>query len=96
MVRGFPCFKRQNGQGLLPVTNNRRLFGFASGATTFCTLDLASGYYQIELEESDRMKTAFITRYGLFEHTRMGMGLCNAPATFQFCRLKHGNPRTIS
>jgi hypothetical protein len=28
-------------------------------------------------------KTAFITRYGLFEHTRMGMGLCNAPATFQ-------------
>jgi hypothetical protein len=53
------------------------------GATTFCTLDLASGYYQIELEESDRTKTAFITRYGLFEHTRMGMGHCNAPATFQ-------------
>ena len=53
------------------------------GTTTFSTLDLASGYYQIELEPNDRKKTAFITRYGLFEHTRMGMGLCNAPATFQ-------------
>ena len=53
------------------------------GTTTFSTLDLASGYYQIELEPDDRRKTAFITRYGLYEHTRMGMGLCNAPATFQ-------------
>ena len=53
------------------------------GTTTFCTLDLASGYYQIELDEVDRKKTAFITRYGLYEHTRMGMGLRNAPANFQ-------------
>jgi hypothetical protein len=35
------------------------------GTTTFSTLDLASGYYQIELEPDDRRKTAFITRYGL-------------------------------
>lgn len=44
---------------------------------------MASGYYQIEINEEDRRKTACITRYGLFEHLRMGMGLCNAPATFQ-------------
>jgi hypothetical protein len=44
---------------------------------------MASGYYQIELDEESRQKTAFITRYGLFEHTPMGFGLCNAPATFQ-------------
>jgi hypothetical protein len=44
---------------------------------------MASGYYQIEFDEESRQKTAFITRYGLFEHTRMGFGLCNAPATFQ-------------
>ena len=54
-----------------------------SGTEYFSTLDLASGYYQIELEEESIKKTAFITKYGLFEHTRMGFGLCNAPATFQ-------------
>lgn len=47
------------------------------------TLDMASGYYQIMIHPDDREKTAFITRYGLFEHTRMSFGLCNAPSTFQ-------------
>lgn len=44
---------------------------------------MAFGHYQVEIAEEDRKKTAFITRNGLLEHTRMGMGLCNAPATFQ-------------
>lgn len=49
------------------------------GAKFFSTLNMASGYCQVEIGK----KTAFITRNGLFEHTRMGMGLCNAPGTFQ-------------
>lgn len=53
------------------------------GTKYFATLDMASGYYQIMIDKADRPKTVFITRYGLFEHTRMGMGLCNTPATFQ-------------
>lgn len=44
---------------------------------------MASGYYQLKMHDEHCRKTAFITKYGLFEHTRMGMGLCNAPATFQ-------------
>ena len=49
----------------------------------FSTLDLASGYWQIEIAPEDQKKTAFITKYGLFEHKMMCFGLCNGPATFQ-------------
>ena len=51
-------------------------------ATYMNTLDLASGYWQLEVAEEDCHKAAFITSHGLFEHIRMGFGWCNAPATF--------------
>ena len=49
----------------------------------FTTLDLASGYWQIELDPATREKSAFTTHRGLFEFQRMPFGLCNAPSTFQ-------------
>ena len=47
------------------------------------TLDMNSGCFQFTMALADRCKTAFLTKYGLFEFTQMAMGLCNAPATFQ-------------
>ena len=53
------------------------------GKRLLCVLDLCSGYYQIPLEENSRDKTSFSTRFGSYRWTRLAMGLCTAPATFQ-------------
>ena len=66
-----------------PLPNIEDCLGALAGTQYFSTLDMASGYYQICMAPEDRKKTAFVTKYGLFEHKRMGFGLCNAPATFQ-------------
>ena len=58
-------------------------FSCLSGAKWFSVMDLKSRYYQVEMEPSDREKTAFVCPLGFFEYTRMPQGVTNAPATFQ-------------
>ena len=60
------------------------MFDALSGARYFTTLDMKSGYHQIEIEGSHKERTAFtVGPLGFFEYNRMPFGLCNSPATYQ-------------
>ena len=78
-------------RGLNAVTKKDRyplpLIGEAldrlSTAKYYTKLDIKDAYHNIRIRNGDEWKTAFKTRYGLFEYTVMPFGLTNAPTTFQ-------------
>lgn len=65
------------------LPNLEESFSELTGSRWFSVLDLKSGFYQIEMEEADKHKTAFVCPLGFFEFNRMPQGITNAPSTFQ-------------
>jgi hypothetical protein len=69
---------------MYPLPQIEDLFDQMKRASVFSKIDLSSGYHQLKIRESDIPKTAFHTRYGLYEYTVMSFGLTNAPAYFMY------------
>ena len=66
-----------------PIPRVDDCFDALSGSKWFSCMDLCSGFWQIEMDGEDKMKTAFSTNQGLFHFRVMPFGLVNAPSTFQ-------------
>jgi len=68
-----------------PVPDIQDALDGLRGASYFATIDLLSGYWQLGMTERAKERSAFCTRRGLFQFTRLPFGLHGAPSTF--CRL---------
>jgi hypothetical protein len=67
-----------------PLLHINILFDQLAGAKVFSKVDLRSGYHQIKIRSEDVPKTAFPTRYGLYEYLVMSFELTNARAYFMY------------
>ncbi len=79
-------FRKLNSQTIkdaYALPNLEEAFSVLTGSKWFSVLDLKSGFYQIEMEEADKQKTAFVCPLGFWEFNRMPQGITNAPSTFQ-------------
>ena len=54
-----------------------------AGAAMFSTMDITLAYNQVPVAEKDISKTAFVTKYGHYEFTKMPFGLSTAPQTYE-------------
>jgi hypothetical protein len=60
------------------------LFDQLAGAQVFSKIYLCFGYHQIKICAEDIPKTAFSTRYGMYEYLVMSFGLTNASTHFMY------------
>lgn len=83
MCVDFRKFNRQTIKDRFPLPRIDDQIDKLSGCKFFTTLDLASGYHQIPINERSKYLTSFVTPEGQYEYNRVPSGLCNAPSVFQ-------------
>ena len=64
----YRCLNSKTKKDLFPLPSISQCMDQLPGNQYFSMLDMASGYWQIEIDEKDRHETAFIAKFGLFEH----------------------------
>ncbi|CCO37816.1 Retrotransposable element Tf2 155 kDa protein type 1 [Rhizoctonia solani AG-1 IB] len=86
-IRPIVDYRRLNNQtkkNIYPLPCPDDLMSKLQGAKIFTKLDLQWGYNNVCVKEGNEWKTAFCTKYGLFESLVMTFSLTNAPAAFQY------------
>ena len=66
-----------------PLPSLNDILNTLGNAKYYSTVDLSSAFWSIPISKEDREKTAFISKYGLWQWINIPFGLTNAPATQQ-------------
>ncbi|QRW23694.1 Retrotransposable element Tf2 protein [Rhizoctonia solani] len=83
LVVDYRKLNKVTHKNVYPLPRQDDLMAKLRHAKIFTKLDLRWGYNNVRIKEGDEWKTAFRTKYGLFEYLVMPFGLTNAPAAFQ-------------
>jgi hypothetical protein len=89
VVHRLSTTQRSNREEQVSIPLIDLLFDQLIGAQVFSKIGLHSGHHQIKIREEDIPKTAFSTRYGLYECLVMSFGLTNAPRSLHVLVNKH-------
>ncbi|GJP75867.1 hypothetical protein CLOP_g6268 [Closterium sp. NIES-67] len=81
---GYCALNRTTIKSRYSIPRDDELIDQLCGAKFFSKIDMRGGYHQIHMNEADRYKTAFRTRYWSYEYTVIPFGLTNEHSTFQF------------
>lgn len=82
IIVDYRALNKVTKKDVFPIALVDECLDTLTGNVWFSKLDANWAYLQVKVKDSDKEKTAFITKYGSFQFNRMGSGLCNAPSTF--------------